>query len=743
MNVYERLKDISYSSDKIFLSHAFRDFLEDEANYICRKFKRPGIKIRIIVSDDSWPGYTQGSIISINYGHDKIQRVKNKFNQFRFIRGIVAHELGHILFDDFVLLKKIKCYWKDKNEIYPLKNHADAMLNEQKCAYEEMLFYLHKPKYGRKILTMYLDLDNILSDAYVNGQLLKNVPEYSADLRYTLTLFKSSLCSPTDAGFLNNPDYAQAFDLIHRYVVFNIMYTQCDYDEKVNKILKLLPLIKKTTTTIPSEVRTTYYQLLFCSLWEYMKKEFPADEPVQDNAASDSDNAAPDDSNDPNNSASNALKNEETENTQVNNRLDIAGGITPRPLRSSSPVQNDTKGATNAIEKISMLDFSNCSTIEEIYYIIEELLRGVSEGVLEIDMLDLNMPLNFEEIDLVDYGDNQITEAFDKNGSDRNSLRLFEKVISVIAAEEEYQNWSHKVKDEVVAYNRSINYPIVHTGLDIHISRLVEIDVSLKNKYDEFLRKEICPIVDRMVSEIRSLPLYKVQDYSGRSYGHYSGKRINLPSAIRPSCYKIFEKYKLPQKQKKPTLAFQIVADQSNSMAKNNRIEYEKVACLIILEAAKCLNIPMGILGHSADCYSPEGQRVDVLLNVYADSTFVDINDKYRVMSMATAGSNRDGYALIYACERLLLQTADIRVVIMITDGLPNARKNGYRGYKAINDLKYIKSKYEQLGIILLVAAIGEDKAQIKGIYGNSFLDIKSPKDLPEIFRNIFLDAYS
>lgn len=141
------------------------------------------------------------------------------------------------------------------------------------------------------------------------------------------------------------------------------------------------------------------------------------------------------------------------------------------------------------------------------------------------------------------------------------------------------------------------------------------------------------------------------------------------------------------------------------------------------LQVAEILKFPVGIIGHKAETVyfndsTSRKEYADVILNVYADFS-EDNKDKYRLTSMTPYGCNRDGYAIKFACERLLKRNEENKVCIILTDGKPNAK--GYSGIQAKEDCQMLYQKYKAKGIMVVVAAIGNDKQEIKEIYGDSF----------------------
>ena len=98
-------------------------------------------------------------------------------------------------------------------------------------------------------------------------------------------------------------------------------------------------------------------------------------------------------------------------------------------------------------------------------------------------------------------------------------------------------------------------------------------------------------------------------------------------------------------------------------------------------------------------------------------------------MDMSSRGCNRDGAALRYVAERLMTRPETVKLLILVSDGQPNA--SGYSGTEAEADLRGIKLEYSRKGITLFAAAIGDDKENIQRIYGDGFLDITNLNELP------------
>ena len=82
--------------------------------------------------------------------------------------------------------------------------------------------------------------------------------------------------------------------------------------------------------------------------------------------------------------------------------------------------------------------------------------------------------------------------------------------------------------------------------------------------------------------------------------------------------------------------------------------------------------------------------------------------------------------------DKLNQQTATTKLLLNISDGQPKALPD-YTGKKAKEDIQEVIKEYDRQGIIFIAAAIGQDKEEIKEIYGESrFLDITDLQEFPK-----------
>ena len=179
---------------------------------------------------------------------------------------------------------------------------------------------------------------------------------------------------------------------------------------------------------------------------------------------------------------------------------------------------------------------------------------------------------------------------------------------------------------------------------------------------------------------------------------------------------------------KKTDAAVCVLVDNSDSMM-GQRMEAAKAAALTLYDFCRKAGIPVLVYGHHTDGYSHNNPSEETVYFHSCAEFAEDRNDRLRITTMETCGSNRDGAALLFVANKLLNRPEKHKMLFLISDGLPNA--TCYSGSYAMADLRKIKEKLVKKGIVFQAAAIGWDKKAIQEIYGNAYLDISDLGELP------------
>ena len=237
------------------------------------------------------------------------------------------------------------------------------------------------------------------------------------------------------------------------------------------------------------------------------------------------------------------------------------------------------------------------------------------------------------------------------------------------------------------------------------------------------IRAQVFPVVDSLSRQV--LELLDSEESTSYQKGKYEGQRFNA-SRIAYGDLRNFDKKNPPHEQ--PSLAVAIRLDESGSMIREDRIEAAKKAAIAIAEFAKRVNIPLMINGDTADVSVRE--KTSIFSYKEFSDTFQWLDEK--LVTMKPRQNNRDGAVLRVVADKLNQQTATTKLLLNISDGQPKALPD-YTGKKAKEDIQEVIKEYDRQGIIFIAAAIGQDKEEIKEIYGESrFLDITDLQEFPK-----------
>ncbi|HGF7738805.1 TPA: AAA family ATPase [Enterococcus faecium] len=237
------------------------------------------------------------------------------------------------------------------------------------------------------------------------------------------------------------------------------------------------------------------------------------------------------------------------------------------------------------------------------------------------------------------------------------------------------------------------------------------------------LQMQVMPIVESLSRQI--LELLDNEQTETYQKGKYEGQRFNA-SRVAYGDLRNFDKKNPPHEQ--PSLAVAVRIDESGSMIRDDRIEAAKKAAIAIAEFAKKVDIPLLIYGDTADRSARE--KTSLFSYKEFEDGFQWLNEK--LVTMKPRQNNRDGAALRLAAEKLNRQSATTKLLLNINDGQPKALPD-YTGKKAKEDIQSVLKEYERQGILFVSAAIGQDKEEIKSIYGESrFVDITDLNEFPK-----------
>lgn len=316
--------------------------------------------------------------------------------------------------------------------------------------------------------------------------------------------------------------------------------------------------------------------------------------------------------------------------------------------------------------------------------------------------------------------DDEATRSDSEAESTSASLDEEEKIGSAMSLDEMTEIDKAKRKE----LNREIRETLkdtIHAKEGTILHRPVINETAIKNGQE--LTKKVLPEVESLSRVINDLLNKEVSnDFSS---GKYYGARFN-PSHVAYGDLRNFDKKNPPSEQ--PSLALAVRVDESGSMLRDDRIQNAKLAAVALSLFAEKTSIPLMLYGDSADLSQREKT------SIYSYKEFDDSYDfmAAKLSTMKPRQNNRDGVPLRLLAEKLSQQAADTKVLLSISDGQPKALPD-YTGEKAKQDIQNVLADYERKGILFIACAIGEDKEQLRSLYGeNNFVDISDISTLPQ-----------
>lgn len=192
---------------------------------------------------------------------------------------------------------------------------------------------------------------------------------------------------------------------------------------------------------------------------------------------------------------------------------------------------------------------------------------------------------------------------------------------------------------------------------------------------------------------------------------------------------KVFDRRRAPADKK--DAAVMLLVDQSGSMG-SIKMDAAKKTAIILSEALTKLKVPYYVMGFSADEQGSGGGSWSGGLNDvhvhYVDWTDRP-SDRYTIAGMYKRCNNSDGMSIAYASSLLEKRTERNRILIVISDGIPDAhlydRRNG------LKDTALSIREARNKGVRVFGILIGrEDAGDHVMMYGSDFLKVSTLESL-------------
>ena len=749
-------KQKTVTDRQFFSSRAFAAYFADMALAQTRRYGyHRRVKVRTVWEPKNGnTAMTNNELIWLNAGHPSITQHKSRAERYAQLCGLFAHELGHVLYTDFItsqthLTRLDSGFWYP--EPPPLRTSREQHAEEELWDYSG-----DSRKHQSMVRFIMHDIMNILEDGYIEQRM---IAEYPGVLGQNLQARRASTFAdmPTLSQVIENePEQGHVWLTIQQALLSYMKWGELKYgdtpltDERVQVVFGLLPELDKALLSRDLRDRCRAANLIMVRCWHYIKDFLDHCEEMAEQATPGGDdsvavgilqqlvsalagasaategssapatgapgNAAPPTSE---STAANRAKTamlaaqtaeepeDETENaagsaTGAEEQEGDDGTESPTPLGTSEDdEENGSNGSGGLGDELSAGSSdnqqpSNCQTVFD-----------TEQGRLPQRQTDT---LSVPEGGTTEHDDTYRGTGYANAASD------IARILEAVAEDAVHTSLEKERKRELNELAQSISYGNIHNGVNMTVHRICEVEPELRDEYDE--------VADDLLHISRQLQksvTQKLEDSrrGGKQTSLLMGRRLDAHAIARLDG-RVFCKNALPNEA--PALSVGLLLDESGSMCSCDRATYARATAIILYDFCRALDIPIMVYGHSTS-----SGRVD--LYSYAEFDAIDRDDRYRLMDISSRGSNRDGAALRYVAEQLAKRTEDVKILMLVSDGQP--ADSGYYGTAAEEDLRGVKQEYQRKGILFVAAAIGADKDNIERIYGDSFLDITDLNKLP------------
>lgn len=694
---------------------------------------------------------TNNTSIVINAGHPCVTKIRGRMDRYEMVSGLFAHELGHVLYTDF-LAKQTYLNYLERYKWYPappeLKTSRD--IANEKDFWDYVKLDRRNMEYAMLIASF---IANVLEDGYIENRILS---EFPGVLGYNLSVMRDhqyeDMSTVTQLIEREADGSGHIFHSILQIMLSYALYGEIKYDdtplsdERIQTVFQLIPQLDDSLTTTSAKQRWKIVSLIMVRCWHHIEDYIELCKKHQDDSASAGSGSSAGEvlsgllqviagaSSEGTGSGKPVAGSETAKGiparaaararTQELARQNQSGGEDEKPDESGAPgTESNESGKDESTEDPSEETPSSDQTDSE----------GDSDGSDSVGA-PLDGPdgssgkqettdkeggrIPFHQTDSVSApsgGEISYDDAY-KRELNEHAASDIERMLEQMAEKAACKQLESERLKELNEAAQSISYGDIHSGVDIKVHRIAEVDDELQDQYHMIAG----PLLDISRQLQRSLvQKLKDQQRGGKQTGLVMGRRLDAHALCRNDG-KVFYKNNLPNEI--PKISVGLLLDESGSMSCGDRSTYARAAAIILYDFCQSLGIPIMVYGHSTS-----GRGVS--LYSYAEFDSIDRDDKFRLMDISARASNRDGAALRFVAEQLSKRTEEVRLLILVSDGQPAA--SGYSGTAAEEDLRGIKQEYKRKGILFVAAAIGDDKQNIERIYGDSFLDITDLNQLP------------
>lgn len=723
-----RKKRTDIRLEDIVKSKAFKDYITSGMLTLFKKHKRePNLKYRVYYKEgDMTTALTNNKEIIVNAANSLFTK-RDELDEplsvsVDHILGVMFHEAGHVLYTNFSVLRKYKEQFRDGKLVIS----SIELSKEEKKSLKEINNLLNDNRSNvvlgvslTKTKAFICDIFNWLNNAIEDGRIEKTLLDRDADFGgYCNGLIGLRNKQKDEIIGSNIQDIEKYLNACFEYAKYgtSTTYTGDVFPELeeakpiIDIMLDCKEAMKFTEYTV--ELICIAYPNLIKPLLTDQTDDQSDDDQSNDNSQGDSSNN--DENSDTDNSSNGQSSGESGDDESQENTEDNGSGGSSETEEEQDDANNSESGDSSEADD-DQEGSSGDSSNEESDEDENEDSSNQDDSTDGDNSNDQNDSSKEDELDNImdNLPETSVMPEYDNMGVESNDGDLEESMQPTpnFVGEAAKESVEKEVNDE-------INKMISDSTASLGCSRVTVIDdlpdFSLSPNQDAFLNNNRS-LFKKVGREIENH--LKSDMRTGSNKRKFSGKKFRAEKLVNRD-YRYFEN--TATKRDIPETAVGILIDQSGSMY-GKQIKYATYAAMGMYKTlAELEHFDVAVYGHTST-YD------EVIINRYIDFGFKP-KDPIKVLAgIYSGGGNIDEIAVTALGERLKSQMVDKKIMIIISDGLPNSMIG-----HAETRLRDLVKEYVKGGFNVFVAALGSDKAKIDKIYKDvSFIDITDPSELP------------
>lgn len=685
---------------------------------------------------------TNNQVIRINAGNQVVTKVRGRENRYQIVCGLFSHELGHVLYTDFLCSQSYFNALMDERW-YPAA--PDLKTAKDKLNERAVWDYVRADELNKKLfLKVAHDICNILEDGYIEHRFLNQFPGTLGYGLETLRERQWKLMPDVTQMKEQEEEGGHIFHSILQVMLSYALFGEIKYgdealtDERIQSVFGLITEIDQAVMVKSAKSRFDVVNTILVRLWDYIEDYLEELKKHRDEMAAAGQSISAEELLE---AGLGILTGTSTSATGCVS-IPVADGEDSGEISSGQTAGNrakthaDAKEAEEESESEEAEGSGEDGSGEEM-----EDPSGEASGENESDE-ETPMPPqkagNKGKQETTEHEQGRIpltqtssvsnpvggtvsrNEDYERECDERAAADI-ERILDKMAERSACEQLENERLQELNETAQNISYGNIHEGVGIQVNRISSVDEQLVEQYDQAAGSLLAISKQMQKSLVKQL---KESRRGGKMTGLVMGRRLDTHALCRNDG-KVFYKNSLPNEI--PEMAVGLLLDESGSMCACDRCTYARATAVILYDFCRGLDIPVMIYGHSTGYDSSNCDTVD--LYSYAEFESIDQDDQYRMMDISARGGNRDGAALRFVAEQLSKRPEEIKILMIVSDGQP--ADTGYGGTAAEEDLRGIRQEYQRKNIIFVAAAIGDDKQNIERIYGDSFMDITDLNQLP------------